>query len=155
MFGTTVTTFENTSAISSGVSSNRSSNTVVGDCGCEVQINDARKGLPISSVREVGLRLLQEDKQGKRVKAFDVLPIERALCSFCPEGWRVPTIAELECLYKNKEKIGGFSTDRLYYSANLQGYDILGFDFYKGKVEKFKLVGDKSQGDLRCVKNKW
>ncbi|MDR0542124.1 MAG: penicillin-binding protein activator LpoB [Dysgonamonadaceae bacterium] len=39
-----------------------------------------------------------------------------------PAGWRLPTLAELECMCKNKGKIGGFHLGTYLSSAREQGY---------------------------------
>jgi hypothetical protein len=36
-------------------------------------------------------------------------------CATLGKGWRLPTQYELNILYKNKDKIGGFNTNRYYY----------------------------------------
>jgi hypothetical protein len=38
-------------------------------------------------------------------------------CSDLGEGWRLPTKDELNILYKNKERIGGFISNRVYWSS--------------------------------------
>ena len=39
-------------------------------------------------------------------------------CTNIGSGWRLPTMDELNVLFKNKEKIGGFKKDALYWSSN-------------------------------------
>ena len=52
-------------------------------------------------------------------------------------GWRLPTRDELNTLYKNKEKIGGFG-DHLYWSSEEYDSDMTWYqNFYNG-IEKFK-----------------
>lgn len=45
-------------------------------------------------------------------------------CAKLGDGWRLPTKDELNILYKNKNKIGGFSRDRdSYWSSTVEDYD--------------------------------
>lgn len=43
--------------------------------------------------------------------------IAKKACSDLGEGWRLPTKNELNILYQNKEKIGGFISNRVYWSS--------------------------------------
>jgi hypothetical protein len=44
------------------------------------------------------------------------------------QGWRLPTLAELACMCKNKEKIGGFNYG-IYYSSELKNGNPTGIRF--------------------------
>jgi hypothetical protein len=44
----------------------------------------------------------------------------KAKCESMGDGWRMPTKTELDCLYKNKDKIGGFNRD-YYWSCDRVG----------------------------------
>jgi hypothetical protein len=43
--------------------------------------------------------------------------------------WRLPTIEELMTLYNNKEKIGGFTTNK-YWSSSCYGIEYYGYYYY-------------------------
>ena len=38
-------------------------------------------------------------------------------CEKLGKGWRLPTIEDLNLIYQNRDKIGGFETDRFYWSS--------------------------------------
>ncbi|MDL2213912.1 hypothetical protein LJC29_08100, partial [Bacteroides sp. OttesenSCG-928-N06] len=84
---------------------------------------------------------------------FYVGQIQVALNSFCPKGWRVPTLEELKCIYENRDNIGGFDNREVYYSDEIYtGVLYIGFygvNFKKDGEEK-KI---KKSGNLRCVKD--
>ncbi|MDR3045987.1 MAG: hypothetical protein LBU51_00015 [Bacteroidales bacterium] len=69
-----------------------------------------------------------------------------------PMGWRLPTLAELQCLYGNRTRIGNFSDD-FYMSSELHknviGERVMGITFNDGKTEKAKL---NSEERVRFVK---
>jgi hypothetical protein len=44
--------------------------------------------------------------------------VAREVCQKLGEGWRIPTKSELNFLYKNKDKIGGFVKD--YYWSSIE-----------------------------------
>ncbi|MDR1415995.1 MAG: CsgG/HfaB family protein [Prevotellaceae bacterium] len=120
-------------------------------CGCEVQAKDAMQNLSVYSVND---KLGQMHKAAK--KAGDIVtPIElwpKALSSFCPEGWRVPTFTELQCMYQEKGKIGGFDNGECYYSSKINTriwYKSVSIDFDTGKEKNMKAAG----GNLRCVRD--
>ncbi len=52
-------------------------------------------------------------------------------CKNLGDGWRLPTKDELNLLYENKEKIGGFATD-YYWSCTDGSYDAWVQDFGNG-----------------------
>ena len=45
----------------------------------------------------------------------------KAACSKLSEGWRLPTKEELNLLYQNKDKIGGFGKFNSYWSSTEVG----------------------------------
>ncbi len=49
------------------------------------------------------------------------------------QGWRLPTKSELECLYKNKDKIGGFKRDWYWSSERVGDWNVWVKSFSNGK----------------------
>ena len=47
---------------------------------------------------------------------IDMVDAKKA-CEKLGEGWRLPTIEDLNLIYQNRDKIGGFETDRFYLSS--------------------------------------
>lgn len=73
------------------------------------------------------------------------LPEAQKIVKAKGQGWRVPTIYELNILYKNRDKIGGFSTDRnidetIYMSTTEENND-------GGKYRLIKVL-DFSDGNI-------
>ena len=123
------------------------------DCMCYVQTSDARRGLEWVQVLQTAENILREE--GVRIRATTIRPVGRAMSSFCPEGWRVPTIVELGYIYQNREKIGGFSTSNVYYSSTLNHVSqVLFFDFATGEARTIHLRRDGGFANLRCVRNR-
>jgi hypothetical protein len=54
-------------------------------------------------------------------------------CESLGEGWRMPTKKELDCLYKNKEKIGGFKRDWYWSSEKVGEWNVWVQSFSNGK----------------------
>ncbi|MDR0605790.1 MAG: penicillin-binding protein activator LpoB [Bacteroidales bacterium] len=69
-------------------------------CGCEVQ---------------------REDFGEKALSRKEIKKVE-------PQGWRLPTLNELKCMCKNKEKIGGFNYG-VYYSSEIKDGNPIGIRF--------------------------
>jgi hypothetical protein len=46
--------------------------------------------------------------------------IAREVCQKLGEGWRIPTKSELNLIYKNKYKIGGFINDYYWSSKEFE-----------------------------------
>ncbi|GHT10497.1 hypothetical protein AGMMS4956_01950 [Bacteroidia bacterium] len=121
----------------------------IAGCGCDMEIQSAdyKQKILLSEIASKRVSLLPAYGNN----AFTAHP--EAVNSFCPEGWRVPTLSEWECIYKNKEKIGNYS-NQLYYSCELAG--LLGFmvaiDFATGKQKKLKTV--TAVANIRCVRCK-
>jgi len=53
-------------------------------------------------------------------------------CADLGSGWRLPTKSELDLLYKNREKIGGFFYAIYWSSSNYNSYDAWAQSFYSG-----------------------
>lgn len=65
------------------------------------------------------------------------------------EGWRMPTKPELDCLYKNKEKIGGFNRDYYWSSERVGDWNVWVQSFSNGR--QFGYSGSNS-AKLRVVR---
>jgi len=89
------------------------------------------------------LGFLCENNNGKK-KSEHKHKIKEDPCADLGDGWRLPTIEELDILYTNKDLIGGFATDRrrpiCYLSSTLKGscnghsaIQVLSKDFSSGK----------------------
>lgn len=73
----------------------------------------------------------------------------KAKCESLGEGWRMPTKPELECLYKNKEKISGFNRDYYWSSERVGDWNVWVQSFSNGR--QFGYSGSNS-AKLRVVK---
>jgi len=71
--------------------------------------------------------------------------------TFFNEVWRLPNKNELQILFKNKDKIGGFK-NKSYWSLEDENYNVIGKNF--GSGEQF-MVGDKVNigYNFRCVRS--
>jgi hypothetical protein len=54
-------------------------------------------------------------------------------CAELGRGWRLPTLAELDLMYKNKDKIGGFKKDRYWSSEAAEFGSAMIQDFTSGE----------------------
>jgi len=66
------------------------------------------------------------------------------------QGWRLPTKSELECLYTNKDKIGGFKRDWYWSSERVGDWNVWVKSFSNGK--QFGYSGSNS-AKIRLVRN--
>ncbi len=55
-------------------------------------------------------------------------------CKSLGQGWRLPTIAEFEIMYENKDKIGGFANKFYWSSTEDYNYDAWSFSFNDGEA---------------------
>ena len=70
-------------------------------------------------------------------------------CADLGDGWRLPTKDELNILYENKDKIGGFTDDYYWSSAEYDNFDAWRQDFYNG----YQLTSYKNGGNyVRAVR---
>ena len=67
-----------------------------------------------STIKIGNLEVMTEDLEG-RYTWDDAMKA----CADLGDGWRLPTKDELNLLYENKEKIGGFATN--YYWSSTEG----------------------------------
>jgi hypothetical protein len=65
-------------------------------------------------------------------------------------GWRLPTKAELACLYQNRNKIGGFKNDWYWSSERVGEWNISVQSFSNGR--QFGYSGSNN-AQVRLVKN--
>jgi hypothetical protein len=115
-------------------------------CACEVQAEDA-----IQNLRPFDIQKLEKEIIKKTKKMGGIVTDSRAVAlnSLCPEGWRAPTYAELLCMYRDKDKIGGFGNGGLYYSSKFNKLGSAGIDFDSGKE---KTINGIRTANLRCVR---
>jgi hypothetical protein len=74
----------------------------------------------------------------------------KAKCESIGEGWRMPTKPELDCLFKNKEKIGGFERDWYWSGEKVGDWNVWVQSFSNGK--QFGYSGSNS-AKLRVVRS--
>ena len=56
-------------------------------------------------------------------------------CKSLGQGWRLPTIAEFEIMYENKDKIGGFANGRYWSSTEYNVGFAWSFGFTNGRAD--------------------
>jgi len=120
------------------------------ECFCEVLIRDTKRGLLASIVKVEAVKM----NGGRKLKTKNNhLFIEALSTRFCPEGWRAPSIAEWRCIYRNREKVGGFSTSELYYTSTLKGSNQVPqlFNVRNGKTSS---IGYGRTYNLRCIRDR-
>ena len=74
----------------------------------------------------------------------------KSACADLGDGWRLPTKYELNILYENKDKIGGFKT--YYYWSSTENYNTFGAwkqNFTTGKQRNI----NNDKHDVRAVRN--
>jgi hypothetical protein len=71
-------------------------------------------------------------------------------CEKNADGWRLPSKAELACLYKNREQIGGFKNDWYWSSERVGDWNVFVQSFSNGR--QFGYSGSNS-AQIRLVKN--
>ena len=81
---------------------------MLASCGSSTLNVDGRE---VSTIKIHYLEVMTEDLEG-RYTWDDAMKA----CADLGDGWRLPTKDELNLLYENKEKIGGF-TDNNYWSS--------------------------------------
>ena len=74
----------------------------------------------------------------------------KAKCESFGNGWRMPTKQELDCLYKNKEKIGGFNRDYYWSGERVGDWNVWVQAFNNGR--QFGYSGSNS-AKLRVVRS--
>lgn len=96
----------------------------------------------------------QNSKQivGKPVKIDKILVAEndfpdqmewndaKKACRALGNGWRLPTKAELNILYRNRKKIGGFSINAYWSSAESNNYGW--FQYFGNGFQNFNIEGN-------------
>lgn len=73
----------------------------------------------------------------------------KAKCESFGDGWRMPTKTELDCLYKNKEKVGGFNRDYYWSGERVGDWNVWVQAFNNGR--QFGYSGSNS-ARLRIVR---
>jgi hypothetical protein len=122
------------------------------DCGCDVQAEDAMQGMPISPATIIYQELTVRAENKVKTRTFDTY--QEALNSFCPEGWRAPTFTELQCMYREKDKIGGFDRGNYYSSKFTHSFATLFFSGINFKSGKERAINGYRKANLRCVRDK-
>ena len=82
---------------------------------CSMVIGQSKKIIG-NSIKIENLEVAQHDFPN-RMTGDDA----KAACAKLGEGWRLPTKEELNLLYQNKDKIGGFADD--YYWSSTEDYN--------------------------------
>jgi hypothetical protein len=116
---------------------------IITACGCEIQVTDAIQGL---SNYIIVARLNELKKAGN---LFGEYTFPQVLDGFCPDGWRTPTFAELQCIYNERNKIGGFGNGGYYFSSKFYRMGFAGIDFDSGKE---KTINNLRTANLRCIR---
>ena len=95
-----------------------------------------------STIKIGNLEVMTEDLEG-RYTWDDAMKA----CADLGDGWRLPTKDELNTLYQNKDKIGGFAID--YYWSSTESYDNGAWyqDFYNGNTLNYN-----SKASPNCVR---
>jgi hypothetical protein len=101
-------------------------------------------GANVSTIKIDNLEVMTEDLESK-YNWYDAMKA----CAVLGDGWRLPTKDELNLLYENKEKIGGFANDDYYWSSTEDGnYDAWRQDFDDGN----QIAMSKGRGPTRYVR---
>ena len=80
----------------------------------------------------IGSLEISRNDIGKNVNWYDAL----SSCKNLGNGWRLPTILELDILFKNKDKIGGFQFDNYWSSSVNEVFDFAWHkNFWSGTQE--------------------
>lgn len=74
----------------------------------------------------------------------------KSICEAFGQGWRLPDKDELNCLYKNKDKIGGFKRDWYWSSGRVGQFNVWVQSFSNGKQFGYS-AGNSAK--LRCVRS--
>jgi len=72
----------------------------------------------------------------------------------CPEGWRLPTREELECMCDNRTTIGGFTADVSYWSSTKYDSSFAYFVTFVSNGFCGKGYGESNIFRVRCVRDK-
>ena len=87
-------------------------------CGGGDASGDVTKEKQAKSTVKIGdLEVMTEDLEEMN------WPAAKKACADIGDGWRLPTIDELNILYKNKDKIGGFASG-YYWSSTEFDYNL-------------------------------
>lgn len=72
------------------------------------------------------------------------------LCESYGEGWRLPTKEELNCIYVNKDEVGGFLRDWYWSSDRVGQFNIWVQSFSNGKQFGYS---NSNSAKVRCVRS--
>ena len=96
---------------------------LLGSCGSLTVNVDGRE---VSTIKIDNLEVMTEDLG--RMKWDEALRV----CADLGDGWRLPTKEELNLLYENKEKIGGFASTNYWSSTEYDNGNAWTQNFYNG-----------------------
>ena len=100
---------------------------IVGLVSCGDASGDVTKEKQAKSTVKIGdLEVMTEDLGEMRWDAA------KKACADIGDGWRLPTKDELNILYENKDKIGGFASNYYWSSTEYDEGIAWGQDFYDG-----------------------
>ena len=99
-------------------------------------------------LKEIGLEVMKEDLSNmKWKKAINA-------CKKLGDGWRLPTMKELEEIYKYKDEIGGFETsENGHYWSSTEKSDITAWTFYMVTGNAPNIVNKEEKCYVRAVRN--
>ena len=113
---------------------------ILGSCGSNVESTTTIvyvDGRAVLTIKIGNLEVMAEDpKRTSKYRGFFDFEEAKKVCENLGDGWRLPTKDELNVLYKNKDKIGGFAGIS-YWSSAEYGIDYAWVqDFSDGKQKK-------------------
>ena len=102
-------------------------------------------------IQEIGLEVMKEDL-GKMTWYQAVISCENLNGDRNGYGWRLPSVSELQKIYYQKDKIGGFKSD-LYWSSTGADNEYFAWyvNFYDG-LSNHHLVGKGNEINVRAVR---
>jgi len=103
------------------------------------------KDIPTVILSDCGLEVRKNDESGSY--KWDQA---KAACQSIGDGWRMPDKVELDCLYKNREKIGGFQRDWYLSSDRVGQFNVWVQSFMNGKQFGYSAANPVK---LRCVRS--
>jgi len=97
---------------------------MLASCGSSTLNVDGRE---VSTIKIGNLEVMTEDLEGE-MEWDDAMKA----CADLGDGWRLPTKDELNTLYQNKDKIGGFANSVFWSSTEYSTTRAYSFYFFNG-----------------------